>query len=159
MTGHKAPIMIKLFSFFLSHIFEVIMWVHLVSNTFFHYLSTLVIQHPFMACLLKTSCSIIIHLLSFNYLITVSNGSCNFILIFFLNRTAIWTEFCRTHKSLLDEMPLTWARTWRSHHHVRIHHPVHILSHVLHHGINSSKALISKKRIIPERISATKGHH
>jgi len=137
-----------------------IMAIHLIAKSLFHNFSTLIIQHSFMAGLLKTSSRVIIHLLPLNHLVTVTNGSSDFILVLFLDWATTCIEFGRTHKGLLHEMPRTRATARRStYHHLRIHHIIHVLFHILHHAVNSSEARIREERIIGEWISAAKRHH
>ena len=93
LASHLAPLLVELMAFVLSHISVVVMIIHLIANPFFYHFSALIVEHSFMTCLLKPCSLIIIHLLSLNDFIAISDRPCHFILVFFLNGSPILVKF------------------------------------------------------------------
>ena len=159
MASHLAPLAVKLVSFIISHVLVVVEAVHLVAQSFFDYLPALIIQHPLMTGLLQPCSSVIIHLLSLNDLIAVSNGPGHLVLILFLDGAAIRVEFRRADIGLLNKVALTTWSSHRTHLHLGIHRPAHILFHILHHLIDPTESRVGEERVITERIPTPERHH
>lgn len=106
---HLIPWLIKMLSLFFSHIFIIVKTVHLITNSFFNYFSSFVIQHPFVTCFLKACPCMLIHLLSFSYLISIwPYCAWGFCLVFFLDRISILIIFSWTNICLFNKMTITF---------------------------------------------------
>ena len=80
-------------SVFFPNIPIVFVTVHLVADSLFDHLSSLIVEHPLMTGFLQASGLIIIQLLSLNDFVSVSDCTSHFILVFLLNWPAVLVEF------------------------------------------------------------------
>ena len=111
LASHLSPLLVKLMAFFLSHVSVVIMTVHLIAKPLLDDFSALIVEHPLMTSLLQPGGLIIIHLLSLNDFISVADGPCHLILVFFLDRPSILVEFGRTDECLLHKVTFSVTST------------------------------------------------
>ncbi len=98
-------------SVFVPNIPIVLVTVHLVANSFFDHLSSLIVEHPLMTGFLQASRLVIIQLLPLDDFVSVSDRTSHFVLVFLLNWPAVLVEFGRADESLLHEMALSTPTT------------------------------------------------